>query len=103
MKYIMILALLGLTSCFNKASVPETVETCFKDEKTGKCTTELTVRHIITIEVPVALVNDCVEQFKDLPEPDKTLQTQACIQKYTDDLINLIKGITPVDVPPTSP
>lgn len=100
---ILLTTLLLLTSCFNQVKVPEKVKTeaCFKDDKTGQCTTEIIVKHVITIEVPVALINDCVDQFKDLPEPDKTLQTQACISKYTDDLINLIKGLTPPDVSTT--
>jgi hypothetical protein len=99
-KLLLCASMLLLTSCFNQVKAPDkiTTEACFKDDKTGKCTAEVVVKHVITIEVPVALINDCVDQYKDLPEPDKTLQTQECINQYTEDLVNLIKGLTPPDV-----
>ena len=96
--FYLLLILLVLTSCFNQAKVPDKIETCIKDTKTGECTNEMRVTHTIIIELPVALVNDCQDKYKDLEEPDKTLQTEACMTAYIKTLLDLINGITPEDV-----
>lgn len=92
-------------SCANKVetSVPAKIEHCFKDDVTGKCTSEITVKHVVTIEMPTQFIQTCEDKYKDTPEPEKTVLIQECISGYTDQIIDIINGINPNDLPPIPP
>lgn len=96
-KRIFILFIIALSSvgCMNKiqTEVPAKIETCFKDEVTGKCTTTLTVKHVITIEMPEAFIKDCENRHKDIPEPERTILIQQCISDYTSQILDVINNI----------
>jgi hypothetical protein len=94
-----------LVSCANKVetSVPAKIEHCFKDDATQKCTSEITVKHVVTIEMPTQFIQTCEDKYKDTPEPEKTILIQECISGYTDQIISIINGINPVDLPPIPP
>lgn len=83
------------SGCMNKiqTEVPAKIEQCFKDDVTGKCTTTLTVKHVITIEMPEAFVNDCEGRYKDVAEPERTILIQQCISDYTSQIIDVINNI----------
>lgn len=97
MRILTLITILTLTSigCMNKiqTEVPAKIEQCFKDEVTGKCTTTLTVKHVITIEMPEAFINDCESRYKDVAEPERTVLIQQCISDYTSQIINVINNI----------
>lgn len=100
-----IFLLLFMISCGNKVetSVPAKIEHCFKDDVTGKCTSEITVKHVVTIEMPTQFIQTCEDKYKDTPEPEKTVLIQECISGYTDQIIDIINGINPNNLPPIPP
>jgi hypothetical protein len=91
------------TGCMNHVDVPASISTtqCLQDSK-GKCTTNLEVRHVIAIELPTVLTDNCAKIWNETDFPDKAVREAGynkCVSDYIDSLLNLIKGITPADLP----
>lgn len=107
---MLILALFFLTGCGigNKVEVPNRVEQCFKDPKTGECTNQVnvTVNHIITIALPDAFTDECKRKWNETDYPDKDIRDagyNACIRDYIDQITSILGGLNPTDLPPVSP
>jgi hypothetical protein len=105
MKFFYILLLIGLiSSCANKVEVPAKIEQCFKDPKTGECTNqaEITVRHIISIELPTVFTDQCKATWNEIDYPDSVVRNagyQKCISDYINQLLSVINGLNPSDLP----
>lgn len=100
----LVLFCLALSSCGNKVEVPAQVNTtqCIQDAQ-GKCTTNFEVRHVIAIELPTVLTDQCRSEWSEANYPDEAIRTAGynqCISDYINSLLELIKGIGPVDLPP---
>ena len=100
------LALLCLVAsgCSSKIEIPAQVTTtqCIQDSQ-GKCTTNFEVRHVIAIELPTVLTDQCRAEWSETNYPDEAIRTAGynqCITDYINSLLELIKGIGPVDLPP---
>ncbi|HBI00884.1 MAG TPA: hypothetical protein DDY18_04590 [Flavobacterium sp.] len=108
MKYIFLAILLALTGCGNKVEVPQKVEQCFKDPKTGDCTNQVnvTITHIITIQLPDAFTDECKRIWNETDYPDKSIRDAGynqCIADYLDQIADIINGLNPSDIPPVAP
>lgn len=95
---------LFMLGCGNKVEVPSQVTTiqCIQDAQ-GKCTTSLDVKHIISLELPTVLTDQCKIVWNETDYPDKTIREAGynkCISDYINSLLELIKGINPTDLPP---
>lgn len=95
---------IGLTGCMNKVEVPAKVEQCFKDPKTGECTNqvEVTVKHIITLELPTVFTDQCKAIWNETDYPDKSIRDagyNACISEYINSLLDIINNLNPQDIP----
>ena len=100
------LALLCLvvSSCANKVEVPAQVTTtqCIQDSQ-GKCTTNFEVRHVIAIELPTVLTDQCRQTWNATDFPDEAVREagyNSCVSEYINSLLELVRGIGPVDLPP---
>lgn len=106
MKYLITILLTFLMiGCMNKVEVPAKVEQCFKDPKTGECTNqvEVTVRHIISIELPTVFTDSCRKKFNETDYPDAVVREagyQQCITDYINQLMSVVNGLNPQDLPP---
>lgn len=103
MKKMILIGLL-LTSCANHIDVPAQVTTtqCIQDNQ-GKCTTNFEVRHVIAIELPTVLTDQCKAEWSEANYPDKAIREAGynqCISDYINSLLALIKNINPADLPP---
>ncbi len=95
---------LAMSGCANKVEVPAQVTTtqCIQDAN-GTCTTNFEVRHVIAIELPTVLTDQCRSEWSETNYPDEAIRTAGynqCITDYINSLLELIKGIGPVDLPP---
>lgn len=99
----LLLASLLLIGCANKVEVPAKVEQCFKNTETGTCTNSVVVKHIITIELPKAFTDTCDAKYPVTEYPDPSIRDplyQKCISDYISQLMSIIKGVNPSDLPP---
>jgi len=92
-----------LIGCANKVEVPATVEQCFRDPKTGECTNqvEVTVKHIISIELPQVFTDFCKTKWNETDYPDPVVREvgyQQCISDYINQLLSLVNGLNPQDL-----
>lgn len=98
------LVLILLAGCANKVEVPANVTTTQCIQKAdGTCTTNFEVRHVIAIELPTVLTDQCRAEWSEVNYPDEAIRTAGynqCISDYINSLLELIKGIGPVDLPP---
>lgn len=90
--------------CAPSVNVPSTVETtqCIKTA-TGTCTSELMVKHVISIELPAVLTDSCRATWNPTDFPDEAIRNAGynkCVQDYINSILELIKGINPSDLPP---
>lgn len=104
--YLSQLGLLCLVAsgCANKVEVPAQVTTtqCIQKED-GTCTTNFEVRHVIAIELPTVLTDDCRARFSEELYPIEEIREakyNECVTAYINSLLELIKGVGPVDLPP---
>lgn len=104
-RFLVVTGLTLLVACQNNGNVrvPDDAtvhnETCIKDAVTGICTNVITVKHVISIELPVALTSDCTTKNAQLEEPDRTVAINACTQKYVNDLLALLGNFKSGDLP----
>lgn len=102
-----LLILLALAGCAPSVNVPATVETTQCIQKSdGSCTTELEVRHVIAVELPTVLTDQCRAEWNETAYPDEAIRTAGynqCITDYINSILELIKGINPADLPPGVP
>lgn len=102
-----ILLSLLLAGCAPSVNVPGSVETtqCIKTA-TGTCTSELEVRHVIAVELPTVLTDQCRQTWNATDYPDQAVRDAGynkCVTDYINSILELIKGINPADLPPTVP
>lgn len=102
---VLVIIGLGLTGCMNKVEVPNKVEQCFKDPKTGECTNEavINVKHTISIELPSVFTDECKRIWNETDYPDKSIRDagyNACITDYINSLMELLNNLNPTDLPP---
>lgn len=101
---ILIIFLFNSIGCGNKVEIPNTVNQCFKDPKTGECTNhaDITVRHIISIELPTVFTDQCRTQFNETDYPDPVIRAakyNKCISDYINSLLSVINGLDPATIP----
>lgn len=98
------LVLILLAGCANKVEVPANVTTTQCIQKAdGTCTTNFEVRHVIAIELPTVLTDQCRSEWSEANYPDKAIREAGynqCITDYINSILELIKGVGPVDLPP---
>ena len=102
---ILVIFCIGSIGCMNtiKAEVPSQVETCIKDSK-GECSNqvEITVKHIISIELPTVFTDACTATWNDQDYPDKSIRDagyNACVSEYINSLLEIIGNLSPTDLP----
>lgn len=83
-----VFCLLG-TACNNKAEVPATVQV-----QTAPVTGEIIVRHVMQIELPTIFTDTCRQAH-----PNDEVAYQACVTNYINQLIQIINGINPNQLP----
>lgn len=103
MRLLVFLCLFSM-GCMNKVEVPNKVENCFKDPVTGACTNhaDITVTHVITIELPTIFTDTCKKTWNDVDFPDQTVRDvgyNKCVTDYINQLMNLVKGLNPATLP----
>lgn len=102
MKYILIATLLA--GCANKVEVPANITTTQCIQKAdGICTTNFEVRHVIAIELPTVLTDQCKAEWSEATYPDPAVREAGynqCITDYINSIMDIIKGINPTDLPP---
>lgn len=104
MKILILVMIVFGIGCMNKVEVPNKVEQCFKDPKTGECTNqaEVIVRHIISIELPAVFTDECKAKWNDRDYPDPVVRAAGynqCIAAYMNDIIKAIQGFNPASIP----
>lgn len=85
------LLIFSTISCANRVEVPETITV-----NTPPVTGEITVKHIITLQLPTIFTDSCKSQF-----PDDEVAYNACITEYINSLLTLINGLNPGQLPQT--
>ena len=90
MKLPLTFLMITITAC-----MPQKIEHCIQDDTTGQCKTEIVIKQVITVELPAALINDCIARNDSLPEPARTAAISACNAKYIQDITNLIAQLVP--------
>lgn len=92
-----------LAGCAPSVNVPATVETTQCIQKSdGSCTSELEVRHVITVELPTILTDNCKKIWNEIDYPDQATRDagyNSCVSEYINSLLELIRGIKPADLP----
>lgn len=73
------------TSCANKVEVPATVAV-----NVAPVTGEITVKHVIQLELPTVFTDSCRQQF-----PDDEIAYNTCVAEYINDIISIIGNINP--------
>lgn len=88
---ILVFLLCFLTACGNnnRAEVPETVTV-----NSGPVTGEITIKHVITIELPTIFTNTCKSQH-----PTDEEAYNECVTKYINELLKIINSINPGQLP----
>ena len=102
MKQLIILALIAiLSACNNKAEVPATVQV-----NATPVTGEVIVKHVITMELPAVFTDTCRAKYndRDYPNPEeRSVLYNKCVADYINELIKILNGITPPQLPPVQP
>lgn len=88
MKYVLTMLVLLIVACGNKVEVPSQIET---KVNVSPVTGEITVRHIIQIELPTVLSDDCKNKY-----PNDETAYNACVSEYIKYLISIINQVPPV-------
>lgn len=78
-----------LAACGNKVSIPETVQV-----QTAPVTGEIVVKHVIQIELPTIFTDTCRQRY-----PADEAAYQQCVTAYIEQLIKIIQGINPGQLP----
>ena len=102
MKYLIFtISMLALISCNNKAEVPATVQV-----NTAPVTGEVIVKHVITMELPTVFTDTCRAKYNDRDytnAEERAVLYNKCVADYINELIKIINGITPPQLPPVTP
>lgn len=96
MRIVAILAILALTACGNQFSVPADINTNVNGNvkvEVAPVTGEVIVRHLIQIELPTVLSDDCKRKF-----PNDVEAYNACVSEYIKYLISIINQVPPVSI-----
>ena len=80
-----------LIACGNKVELPENVNT---QVQVQPVTGEVVVRHIFQIELPTVFTDSCRTQF-----PTDEAAYQKCVTDYINQIIKIIGGINPNQLP----
>lgn len=78
-----------LIGCANEVNVPETVQV-----QTAPVTGEVIVKHVLTIELPTIFTDTCRQAH-----PNDEVAYQSCVTQYINQLIQIINGINPNQLP----
>lgn len=93
MQIVAILAVLALSACGNRFEVPADINTNVNGTvkvEVVPVTGEVTVRHLIQIELPTVLSDDCKRKF-----PNDIEAYNACVSEYIKYLISIINQVPP--------
>jgi hypothetical protein len=89
-KALLIAVTLVLGACANQFSIPSDINGNAKVE-VAPVTGEVIVRHLIQIELPTVLSDDCKRKF-----PNDVEAYNACVSEYIKYLISIINQVPPV-------
>lgn len=79
------------TSCANRVEVPAAVAV-----NVAPVTGEITVKHVLSIELPTVFTDSCKSQF-----PEDETAYNACITDYINSLLAIINNLQPGQLPET--
>jgi hypothetical protein len=94
-KILVLLLASCLMACGNKVEVPENVNT---QVQVQPVTGEIIVKHVLSIELPTVFTDSCRTQF-----PADEVAYQKCVTDYINQIIKIIGGINPSQLPTTVP
>lgn len=80
-----------LSSCGNKVEVPRNVSA---QVQVQPVTGEIVVKHVLSIELPTVFTDSCRATF-----PNDEAGYQKCVTDYIDQIIKIISGINPNQLP----